>query len=142
MPGHPFYTLGGSDTVEVSVAVAAGQGVEVTPGTGTGGVPGKVRPWSAGSTTRVGIAQIAGVPEGGNAVNNLAPLPRHISVQRAPVGTRMQYAAAAGWRDPLIAAANGQVTPAGGSPDPLTIVGYCDEPAGVSSGATGRVHLV
>lgn len=137
MPGHPFYTLGGSDTVEVSVAVAAGQGVEVDPDN-----DGKVRPWSAGSTTRVGVAQIAGVPDGGNAVNNLAPLPRHISVQRGPIGTRMQYAAAAGWRDPLIAAANGQVTPAGATPAFETIVGYCDEPAGVASGATGRIQLI
>lgn len=138
MPGHPFYTVGGTDTVEVSVPVAKGQGVEVDPSN-----PGKVRPWSAGSTRRVGVAWVGGAPPSSNAYNNMAPQRPHITVQRAPIGTRMQYASAAAWRQPLIAAANGQVTPAADDTvDAAQLVGYCDEPAGVTAGQVGRVELV
>jgi hypothetical protein len=51
------------------------------------------------------------------------------------------YAAAATFGQKLIAAANGQVTPAGATPDARTIVGECDEPAGVASGATGATII-
>jgi cytochrome c oxidase assembly protein Cox11 len=137
MAGHPYYTLGGSDTVEVSELVVKGQGVEVDPDE-----PTKVRPWSAGSTRRAGVAQIGGNTLASNAVDNFAPSRRLISVMRGPIGTRMVYAAAAQWREPLIAAANGQVTPAGAAPDFATVVGYCDEPGGVLAGGTARVQLI
>lgn len=140
MPGHPYYTLGGSDTVEVSEKVIKGQGVEVDPATvGTDAV--KVRPWRAGSTTRVGVAQISGNTLDSNAADNFAPSRRAISVMRAPIGTKMVYAAAATWRQPLIAADNGQVTPATGTVDPAALVGFCDEQDGVAAGTAGRVQL-
>lgn len=42
----------------------------------------------------------------------------------------------------LVAAANGDVTPAGSTPDARTIIGWCAEPGGVdvSTKATGRVR--
>lgn len=46
------------------------------------------------------------------------------------------YAATAAFGDPLIAAANGQVTPAGATPDARTIVGRCTNPGGVAAGGT------
>ena len=51
------------------------------------------------------------------------------------------YAAAANFGDRLIAAANGQVTPAGAAPDARTVVGYCSEEAGVALGATGLAYI-
>ena len=105
MAGTPFLTLG-PDTVEVSVAVAAGQGLEPDNAN-----PGKVKPWGAASTRCIGIARTAAAPAGSNAMNNYAPVPRTTAAQY--VGDiRVVYAAAAAWMQPLIAAANGQVTPA------------------------------
>lgn len=135
--GHPKYTLGGTDTVKVSQPVAKGQGVEVDPAN-----PGHVRPWSANSVTRVGVAQIPGVPEGGNAVDNFAPTRPHISVQRAPLVVNMVFDAPATWRQALVAAADGKVTPATGTPPAGALVGYCDARAGVTAGGTGPVELV
>lgn len=137
MPGHPYYTLGGGDTVEVSVPVTPGQGLEADPDN-----VGKVRPWSAGSTRRVGVAQVGGAPPATNAYNNMAPQRPHVSVQRAPMNTRMKYTQAAAWRQPLVAAANGAVANGADTTAPALLVGYCDEPAGVTAGQTGRVELV
>ena len=43
--------------------------------------------------------------------------------------------------DPLVAAANGQVTPAGATPDARTIVGRCTNPGGVAAGAVGLMRI-
>jgi hypothetical protein len=52
------------------------------------------------------------------------------------------YAAAATFGQRLVAAANGQVTPAGAAPDAREVIGVCYEEAGVSTvGATGAVLL-
>lgn len=134
MAGTPFLTLG-PDTVEVSVAVAAGQGVEPDPANA-----GKVRPWSAGSERCIGIARTQAAPAGSNAQNNFAPVPRTTAAQY--VGDiRVVYAANAAWMEPLMAAANGQVTPAPDATPPEQIIGRCSEPAGVLAGATGRARL-
>lgn len=133
MAGTPFLTLG-PDTVEVSVAVAAGQGVEPD------GTTGKVKPWTAGSERCIGIARTQAAPAGSNAMNNFAPVPRTTAAQY--VGDiRVVYAAAAAWMEPLMAAANGQVTPAPAATPPEQIIGRCSEPAGVLAGATGRARL-
>lgn len=139
MAGTPFLTLG-PDTVEVSVAVAAGQGVEPDPAN-----PGMVRPWSAGSVTCLGVARTQAAPAGSNAMNNFAPVPRTTAAQYTG-DIRVVYAAAAAWGDLLVAAANGQVTPYAAPADvtPSTynqIIGRCSEPSGVTAGATGRARL-
>lgn len=133
MAGTPFLTLG-PDTVEVSVAVAAGQGLEPD------GTTGKAKPWTAGSERCIGIARTAAAPAGTDAANNFAPRPRTTAAQY--VGDiRVVYAAAAAWMEPLMAAANGQVTPAPDGTPPEQIIGRCSEPKGVLSGATGRARL-
>jgi hypothetical protein len=105
MAGTPYQILG-PDTLEVSVAVTEGQGVE--PDTAN---PGMVKPWTAGSTKCIGVARTEAAPKGSNAMTNFAPTPRTTGVQWTG-DVRVVYAAAAGWMQPLIAAANGQVTPA------------------------------
>lgn len=135
--GHPYYTLGGSDTVQVSVAVAKGQGLEADPDNA-----GKCRPWSAGSTTRVGVAMIPGGPLETNAADDFDPHRRHVSVARAPQNMRMRFTGATSWRQAVVAAADGAVAPAGATPAVGTIVGYCDEPGGVASAGEGRVELI
>jgi hypothetical protein len=57
------------------------------------------------------------------------------------VETLVTYAGAATFGQLLIAAANGQVTPAGAAPDVRTIVGRCTAPAGVGAGAVGLIRL-
>ena len=53
----------------------------------------------------------------------------------------MVYAAAANFGDALICAANGQVTPAGATPDARQIVGKCTAPNGVGIGAVGLMRI-
>lgn len=53
----------------------------------------------------------------------------------------VKYAATAKHGDALIAAANGQVTPAGATPDARSIVGYCAEVLGVTAGAVGLAKI-
>lgn len=139
MPGHPFYSHGGTDTVEVSVPVAKGQGLEADP---TPGNEGKARPWSALSITRAGVAQIPGRPAAGNAYNDMSPMRPHVTVQRAPMVTRLKFAGNAKWRQALVAAADGEVAAAAVDATAQQILGYCDEPAGVLAGATGTVELI
>lgn len=140
--GVPKYTLGGSDTVTVSTTVEKGQGVEYDPDN-----PGKVRPWAAGSTTRAGVAKTDGVPPDGNGPDNFAPKRQHIAVAKAPEVARMVFAAAAKKGDPLIAAADGQVTPGDSTVGVLALVGWCQgsddktDPYGVEAGAVGHVEL-
>jgi hypothetical protein len=134
MAGTPFLTLG-PDTVEVSVAIAAGQGVEPDPAN-----PGLVRPWAAGSARCLGVARTQAAPAGSNAMNNFAPVPRTTAAQYTG-DIRVVFAAAAAWMEPLMAAANGQVTPAPAATPPEQIIGKCSEPAGVLAGATGRARL-
>jgi hypothetical protein len=139
--GVPKYTLGGSDTVTVSVPVIKGQGVETDPDN-----PGKVRPWSANSTTRQGVAKTDGVPPASNGPDNFAPKRQHIAVAKAPEVQRMVFAAAAKKGDPLVAAAGGRVTK-DLSATGLTLVGYCQgsdnslDPISVEAGAVGHVEL-
>lgn len=51
------------------------------------------------------------------------------------------YAAAAAFGDRLVAAANGQVTPAGATPDARSIVGWCAELEGVALGEVGLTRI-
>lgn len=138
MAGTPVYMSGGTDTVEVNVAVTRGQGVEQDSTTG------KVKPWTAGTKVAAGVAQESGAPAGSNATDNFAPLPSKITVTRAPYVQRMVYAATASYRAFLKAAANGQVTPwVDGTDSPAMIIGRCDEQAGAASaGGTYKVLLL
>ncbi len=135
MPGHPF-AYHGPPTVEVSVPVTKGQGLEWDPDNA-----GKVRPWSAGSATPVGVAHTDAAPAAANAYNNYAPLPRAVAAQIGPTETRVIYAANCAPGELLVAASDGRVTPAGATPAAATVIGRCTEPSGVTAGATARARL-
>ena len=135
--GHPKYTLGGTDTVEVSAVVAKGQGLEADPDN-----PGKARPWSAASVTRLGVAQIPGVPESANLADNFAPTRKHVSVQKAPLVVNMRFTAATTWRQAVVAAAAGAVAPAAPGVEHAQVVGYCAKSDGVAANGVGPVELI
>ena len=117
--------------------VQATTGGQLVEGRATSG--GGVGPAAAGSAKVLGVAL-------NDAVTTLITDPVNGVLDTAPAGTRVNvgkgvevpvtYAAAAALGDKLIAAANGQVTPAGATPDARTIVGECTELAGVSAGGT------
>lgn len=78
----------------------------------------------------------------GRPVLNAAVLPTRGQFAYGGMEVNVTYAAAANYGDKLIAAANGQVTPAGATPDARTIVGTCTAPAGVGSGAVGLMRTI
>lgn len=79
----------------------------------------------------------------GRPVLNMAPLPSKLAVVYGGDEVPVVYAAAAAFGDKLVAAANGQVTPAAASADARTIVGTCTAPAGVSgAGVVGLMRTV
>lgn len=146
MPAIPQVTKTGPRTYvpAAGTTVTAGQVVEARAG-------GRIGPSAAGSFVNLGVAlQDAIAPEdlvttsttvGGRSVLNTAVLPQNVAVAYAPAEVNVVYAAAATFGQSLIAAANGQVTPAGVAPDARTLVGICTAPGGVGAGAVGVMRL-
>lgn len=108
----------------------------------------------AGSNTVIGVAldnatntgtgfgtAVTPATVGGYSVLPATVVPVNVSVVISGRVTGITYAANATFGQALIAAAGGQVTPAGATPDARQVIGYCDEPAGVSAAGTGRVWL-
>jgi hypothetical protein len=78
----------------------------------------------------------------GRNVLNAAPGATEVGVAYGGVETKVEYAAAAAFGDPLVAASLGRVTPAGATPDARTIVARCTDPAGVSgAGVYGLTRI-
>ncbi|HET7406010.1 MAG TPA: hypothetical protein VFJ21_02585 [Mycobacteriales bacterium] len=94
---------------------------------------------AAGSLAVLGVA-LKDATNAAAATNDATALPSTVPVA-ADVHVYVTYAAAANFGDKLIAAANGQVTPAGATPDARTIVGYCSNPGGVGAGAVGLAFI-
>jgi hypothetical protein len=122
--------------------VKGGQVVEtVTPA-------GRIQPAGAASVKAIGVALADAIaPENvvttpttgadGRPVTAMYSLPTIVGVADRGIEVRVTYTAAANFGDKLICAANGQVTPAGATPDARTIVGYCSEPLGVAAAGVG-----
>lgn len=138
-PAIPQVRKTGPKSYPALEAVVGGQLVEGRAGAAGVGV-------AAGGSVRVqGVAL-------NDAVATLVTDPVNGVLDTAPTGTRVNvargleapvtYAAATEFGDALIAAANGQVTPAGATPDARTIVGRCTEPGGVAAGAVGLAWIV
>lgn len=121
----------GPITYTVAEPVTGGQLIEAR--TGNVGVA------AAGSLKVLGVA-LKDATNAAAAATDSYPLPSTVPVANDVV-VRVTYAAAATFGQKLIAAANGQVTPAGAAPDARTIVGYCADPAGVGAGATGLAYI-
>ena len=149
MPAVPQVTQHGPRTFTPAVGqiIFGGQCVEGTTG-------GRVKVAAAASTRFLGVAVTdARAPEDVNAALNTpvvvdgrltvnaAPLPGNLAVAYAGTEVPVVYAAAANFGDLLVCAANGQVTPAGATPDARTIVGRCTAPNGVGAGATGLMRI-
>jgi len=122
----------GPATYTVAEAVTGGQLVEARASSVVGVA-------AAGSVKVLGVA-LKDATNATPATTDSYPLPSTVPVARG-VTVRVTYAAAANFGDKLIAAASGQVTPAGATPDARTVVGQCTEPAGVSSGAVGLARI-
>jgi hypothetical protein len=138
MPGLHRNLQFGPDTVGVSQTVLGGQ--LVMPD----GTTGLVKPATAAATTVLGIAWSDANPAGTNPtspLNTAWPAPE-VAVQYGPADVDVTYASAAAYGQLLLAAANGQVGPAGVAPASDQIVGRCTQPAGVSAGAVGRMRLI
>ena len=148
MAGIPQVTKTGPRTYVPAVGspVTGGQLVEGTTG-------GRIRPAGAGSTRVLGVALTDAVaPESivtdptlvsGQYVLNANPRPQNVAVAYGGIEVPVVYSAAAAFGDLLIAAANGQVAPAGATPDARTIVGRCTAPAGVvTPGTVGLMRTV
>lgn len=126
-------------TCDVVEAVAGGQLVEGRAASGNAtqrpcGVAG------AGSAKVIGIALIDAT-NAAQAANLVYPLPVSATVAVQGTVAGVTYASNANYGDRLIAAAGGQVTAAGATPDARTVIGYCAESGGVTSGNKGRVRL-
>jgi hypothetical protein len=132
----------GPVTFTAIAAVVGGQLVD--------GVAGGVQPSAATSNVCVGVATTDALPvatsqaptiPGITTAVNAAPLPPYVAVAAEGVWP-LTYAAAATFGARLVTAANGQVTPAGATPDARQVVGICLEPAGVGIGAVGATQLM
>lgn len=145
MAGIPQVTKTGPRTYvpAVGTTIVGGQLVEAR-------AAGRIGPAAAGSLKVLGVALTdAQAPEslvttsalvGGRQVLNMAPLPTRVAVAYGGIEVPVTYSAAATFGDLLVATANGQVGPAGATPDARTIVGRCTEPNGVVS--AGQVGLM
>lgn len=125
----------GPTTYEVNVAVTGGQLVEPDAATG------KIKPAGAASLKVLGVAANDAAPAGSGSALNYGTNRPDVAVYSGPHEVRVTYAAAATFGAKLIAAANGQVTPAGATPDAASLVGVCTEPAGVAAAGVGRARL-
>lgn len=135
----------GPATYTVNAAVTAGQ--LVMPDSTTG----MVKPATAGAATVLGVARDDAAPAGSGSSSNFATLRPEVAVYSAPYEVKVKFAADCAFGVKVVAAASGQVTPitaAGGTyaaadtEASRNIVGYCTEPAGVTSGNWGRIKLV
>ena len=118
----------------VSVAVTAGQLVEPD------GTTGLVKPAAAGSKAVLGYAVTNAYPDGTTPDLTFVQQPPRLATERACIAW-VTFAADTHFGDKLISAANGQVTPAGTTPEATTLVGQCFEPGGVLAGGVGRAWI-
>jgi hypothetical protein len=152
MPAVPQVTKTGPRTFVPAVGqfISGGQLVEATTG-------GRVRVAQAASVRVLGVALTDAVaPEDlatalaadptivqNTPVVNMNPKPQNLAVAYGGIEVPVVYSAAAAFGDLLVATANGQVAPAGATPDARTIVGRCTAPAGVSgAGVVGLMRTL
>ena len=94
---------------------------------------------AAGSTAVLGVA-LKDASNATQSATDATSASNYVAVAHQ-CEVKLTYAANANFGDKLVAAANGQVTPAGATPDARTIVGQCRQPGGVTSGQTGLTWL-
>lgn len=131
----------GPVTYEVVEAVVGGQLVEARTGS-------KVGVAAASSLKVLGVAtkdarpvtDPSGTTAYGAPVIDVSMPTQYVAVASSGIFP-VTYSAAATFGDALVATANGQVGPAGATPDARMVVGRCVEPAGVAAGAVGLANI-
>lgn len=127
----------GPRTYSVAESIDGGQLVEAR----TGGLVGVA---AVSSAAVLGVAlKPAGLPVAHTSgtpldVATAVGVPNTVPVASGPASVQVKYAATVAFGARLAAAANGQVTGASTNP----VIGYCDEPGGVTSGSVGLVKLL
>lgn len=154
MPGVVNKYETGPKTYEAKSNITGGQCVEYATGAPTQAGLSLVQPAAANSTKFAGVASKDAVAnanqaglqtftsgDGYPAINVAVPSESVAVIKRGEVP--LKYAAAAVYGDRVKCAANGQVTPwvVGTDTDITTIVGRCEEQAGVASGAVGMTWI-
>jgi hypothetical protein len=144
MPGVIPRFQEGPVTFTASTTITGGMLVDAVSG-------GTVAPAGAGSVLCIGVATTDAIPAatsqvptvpGASVSINESPITQYVAVASEGVYP-VTFAAACAFGARVITAANGQVTPAGATPDSRTVVGICLEPAGVSgAGQVGIVNLL
>ncbi len=143
MSAVPMVTKTGPRTFIPVEAILGGQLVEAR-------AAGRIGVAAAGSLKVLGVAVTdATSPElivtepttvSGRSVLNTALLPVNVGVAYGGIEVPVTFSGAAAFGDRLVATANGQVGPAGATPDARTIVGVCTAPAGVAAAAVGLMR--
>ncbi len=145
MSAVPMVTKTGPKTFVPVEAILGGQLVEAR-------AAGRIGVAAAGSLKVLGVAVTdATSPEltvtepalvNGRSVLNAALLPVNVGVAYGGIEVPVTFSGAAAFGDRLVATANGQVGPAGATPDARTIVGVCTAPAGVGAAAVGLMRTI
>lgn len=145
MSAVPQVRKGGPSSFKPAELILGGQLVEARAASRIGvAAAGSVKVLGVALTDAINPEAISDEPTvvNGREVLTAAILPVVVAVAHSGDEVPVKYAADAAFGQKLIAAAAGQVTPAGATPDARTIVGTCTEPAGVLAGAVGLMRTV
>lgn len=131
---YPVTQLG-PDTYTVSATVTGGQ--LVFPDSSN---PGMVKPTTGAVDGVLGVALNDAVPAGSGSNTAFGTAPSTTSVAYGPATVQLTASGNIVFGALVSSAAAGAVT-SGGTPTYDLIVGRCVEPAGITSGAKGRIRL-
>jgi hypothetical protein len=130
---YPVTQLG-PDTYTVSATVTGGQLVMVD------GSTGMVKPTTGVVSNVLGMAMNDAVPAGSGDGLHFGTAPPTTSVVYGPATVQLTASGAIAFGALVVSAASGQVATIGSGTFDQAI-GRCVEPAGISSGAVGRIRL-
>lgn len=130
---YPVTQLG-PDTFEVSTTTTGGQVVMVD------GSTGKIKPTTGVVNNVLGVALNDAVPAGSGSQTAFGTAPKTTSVAYGPATVKCTASGAIAFGALVTSAASGQVATIGAGTFDQAI-GRCVEPAGISSGAAGRIRL-
>jgi hypothetical protein len=131
---YPVTQLG-PDTYPVSATVTGG--MLVFPDSGNAG---QVKPTTGAVGGVLGVALNDAVPAGSGSNTAFGTAPSTTSVAYGPATVALKASGAIAFGALVVAAASGQVATVGANTFDL-VIGRCVEPAGIASGAVGRIRL-
>jgi len=151
MAGVNKNRIGHDDVYEAVAVVEGGQLVVPAAGATNAGVQG-ITPAGAAATNVLGVAarraepvanqNLAATDGDGYPVAYPNPVNELTAVYKGCVVDVTYTANACGYGDKLVAAANGEVTPAGATPDARELVGECRVVGGMGAGGgVGKAYI-